>query len=187
VTENVECKGTLYVSVRMFTEERFGKEAPDKALRELSAEDRELLASSVAVGWYPIEPILRYHRAVDRIFGEGDLALCTEIGRFGAEWQLNLFHKFILRFTSPIWFMEKGAKLWLTYFNHGRWEVSQPAPNQLLARLHDFPLADEAFCKREYGWFQRAAELTGAKQVKLVERQCRASGGTICEYFGEWR
>jgi hypothetical protein len=187
VTETIACKGTLYVSARMFTEQRFGARAVELALKELPVADREMLSSCVAVGWYPVEPVLRFHRAVDALHGAGDLALCKEMGRFGAEWSLNLFHKFILRFKTPAWFLEKGAKMWLNYFDKGRWEISQPAPQQILARLHEFPLADEAFCKREHGWFQRAAEMTGAKEVILTERLCRTRGHNVCEYFGEWQ
>ena len=105
-------KGTLYASVRLFTERRFGRDAVDKLLAQLTKEDQDLLSSIVPVGWYPLEPIMRFHRVLDKTFGKGDLSLCHEVGRFSAEWQLTSFHKMLLRFKTPDWFFQKGFTVW---------------------------------------------------------------------------
>ena len=180
-------KGTLYASVRLFTERRFGRDAVDKLLAQLSKEDQELLASIVPVGWYPLEPILRYHRALDKMFGKGDLSLCHEVGRFSAEWQLTSFHKMLLRFKTPDWFFQKGFTVWRQYHDTGRWELMTTSPHALTARLFEFAVVDAAFCKRELGWFQRAAELTGGLNVVVEEHACRSRGDPYCEYAGTWK
>ena len=43
-------KGTVFVSTRMFTEERFGPEAVLKVLATLPAKDRESLEQTTTVG-----------------------------------------------------------------------------------------------------------------------------------------
>jgi hypothetical protein len=40
-----------------------------KVLAELSDEDRCILESIQAIGWYPVEPVLRHHHALERVFG----------------------------------------------------------------------------------------------------------------------
>ncbi|HJZ85718.1 MAG TPA: hypothetical protein VKN99_11140 [Polyangia bacterium] len=180
-------KGTLYVSVRMFTERQFGRDAVERCLAQLSRDDRDLLSSIVPVGWYPLEPILRFHRAVDKTFGRGDLALCRDVGRFSAEWQLNSFHKFLLRFKTPEWFFAKGISVWRQYHDTGRWEWAKQEPGHIVGRLFDFSVTDAAFCMREQGWFWRAAELTGGVHVVVDERRCRTRGDEFCEYEGRWQ
>jgi hypothetical protein len=180
-------KGTLYTSVKLFAERRFGPDAVEQTLHEMSAEDRDVLAAMVPVGWYPLEPMLRFHRVLDRLFGRGDLALCTEIGRFSAEWQLNLFHKLVLKFKSPQWMVQKAGLMWKHYHDTGRWEVEQPDAHSVMGRLQGFGVVDEVHCLRLHGWFTRAIELTGGKDVRIHEPSCRNRGDRFCEYVGSWR
>jgi hypothetical protein len=182
----VACKGVVFLSARRFVEQRYGSDAVERCLAELSPDDRSQLSSVVAVGWYPIDLVLRFHRVVDRLHGRGDLGLCVDMGRFGAEWQLTRFHKLFLRFTSPAWLYHKGAQLHSHYFDAGRWEITQSGDHALLARRHDFDCNDEALCRRQIGWFTRAAELTGAKKSIVTERVCRTRGASYCEFLSEW-
>ena len=52
-------KGTVFESTRMFTEREFGPLAVDKVLASLSESDRAVLSGVQAIGWYPVEPVLR--------------------------------------------------------------------------------------------------------------------------------
>lgn len=177
-------KGTLYLSVKLFAEKRFGPSAVDLCLAQLSREDRELLGSIVAVGWYPLEPVLRFHRVLDQSFGKGDLSLCREVGVFSADWQLNNFHKLVLKMRNPKWIVARASKMWRSYHDTGRWEIEEPEPNCVVGRLHDFAVVDQAFCVREQGWFLKAFEMTGGKDVRVEEPRCRALGDPFCEYRG---
>lgn len=150
----------------------------------LDGEDRRVLDDVLAVGWYPLEPVIRFHRAVDQRFGTGDLSLVEEIGRHSAEWQLNAFHKLVLRFKKPSYIINKAGQLWSRYHQTGRWEVEERADGTVIGRLHDFAVADECFCTRERGWFARAIELTGGRNVVVQEPRCRAFGAPFCEYVG---
>ena len=59
-------KGSVFESTRVFTETEFGAGATARVLAELDASDRELLSGISVLGWYPVEPILRYHHALGR-------------------------------------------------------------------------------------------------------------------------
>jgi hypothetical protein len=182
----VKANGTVFASMRLFTERNFGDKAVERCLATLSKPDRDLLAAAVPVGWYPVSSVFRFLRAVDTVCGKGDLKLCHEIGRFSADWQLNSFHKLFLRFKSPAWLFDKGARLFNQYYNAGRFAVAPPEPGRMSGQLHDF-IADEAFCARELGWIERAVELTGGKGVTLSEPRCRIKGDPYCEYVAVFR
>ena len=93
----------------------------------------------------------------------------------------------LLRFKTPDWFFQKGFTVWRQYHDTGRWELMTTSPHALTARLFEFAVVDAAFCKRELGWFQRAAELTGGLNVVVEELACRSRGDPYCEYAGSWK
>lgn len=170
----------------MFTERRFGKPAVERCIRELAPADQEVLLSIVPLGWFPLEPTARFGVAVDKLYGRGDLELCREIGRFSAEWQLNLFHKLVLRFKPAEWLFVRGMSVWQQYHDTGRWEVERPGENHVIARLRDFAVAEPGWCARFGGFIQRAAEVTGARNVEVQHPRCRVLGEPCCEYEGRW-
>jgi hypothetical protein len=179
-------KGTVFESTRMFTERQFGAAGVEKVLAELSAEDRRVLASVQAIGWYPVEPVLRYHHALERVFGTGDFSLCTSAGRFSATWSMNTVLKVFLRFKSPTWLIDKATRVWDRYHDTGRWEVASPASHRLVGTLSNFAVKDVAFCARLRGWLQGAIEATGGQNSNIVETRCICRGNEHCMFTLSW-
>jgi hypothetical protein len=180
-------KGTVFESTRMFVEKTFGAEGAERVLRELSHEDQEMLRGITAVGWYPIEPILHYHHAMDRLFGTGDFALCEQAGRFSAGWAMNSVLKMFLRFRTPTWLVERATSVWSRYHDSGRWRVSTNIPQRIQGDLFDFEVRDRAFCARLRGWLAGAIELTGGEGVNVIEKQCVMRGAECCSFVTTWR
>jgi hypothetical protein len=130
--------------------------------------------------------VLRYHHALDRVHGLGDLGLCFEAGRFSAGWSLNTVLKVFLRFKSPLWLVDKGTRIWTRYHDTGRWKVTTPGPNQILGELYDFAVRDTAFCARLRGWLHGAVEMTGGINVSVTESRCAARGHSHCAFLMSW-
>jgi hypothetical protein len=179
-------KGTVFESTRIYTEREFGKNGVERVLSSLPGDDRSLLAHVQAIAWYPVEPVLRYHHALDRLHGLGDLSLCFEAGRFSAGWSLNTVLKVFLRFRSPIWLVDKGTRIWTRYHDTGRWRISTPGPNQIIGELHDFAVRDDAFCARLRGWLHGAVEMTGGINVAVTETRCSGRGQGHCVFHMSW-
>jgi hypothetical protein len=179
-------KGTVFVSTRMFTEDRFGPEAVLKVLAALPSKDRESLEQTTTVGWYPVGPVLAYHHALDELYGRGDLSLCVDVGRFSAGWAVNTILKWILRLRNPRWMVEKAGSVWTHYHDTGRWEFDSAEDNRVVGRLHDFAVNDLAFCARLRGWLGGVIELTGGKNAQVTEIRCSARGHGFHEYRGTW-
>jgi hypothetical protein len=180
-------KGTVFESTRMFVEQTFGSEAAERVLLKLSREDQDALRSVTAIGWYPVEPIMRYHHAFDRMFGTGDFALCEQAGKFSAGWAMNSVLKVFLRFRDPIWLVERATSVWTRYHDTGRWRVSSNIPQRFQGEMFDFELRDRAFCARLCGWLAGAIELTGGQAVSVVEKQCVMRGAECCSFVSTWR
>ena len=180
-------KGTIYTSAQLFTESRFGADAVARVHAKLPAADRHVLTGITSIGWYPIEPVMAYHHKLDELFGNGNLNVCVELGKFSAEWALNTVLKFFIRFRTPSWLLERSGSLWSRYHDSGKWEVMASPNLQLSARLHDFQVRDPAFCARFRGWLHRAVELTGGRNPDVREPLCICKGERYCEYRARWK
>ena len=179
-------KGTVFESTRMFTERKFGAAGVAKVLEQLSDEDRRTLSSVQAIGWYPVEPVLRYHHALERTFGSGDFSLCTAAGKFSATWSMNTVLKVFVRFKSPTWLIDKATRVWSRYHDTGRWEVASPAQHRLVGTLSEFAVKDVAFCARLRGWLQGAVEATGGVNANIAETRCACRGNDNCMFVLSW-
>jgi hypothetical protein len=180
-------KGIVFESTRMYTERHFGTGSSEKVLSDLSATDRELLSSVDILGWYPVEPVIAYHYALDKRFGRGDLALCSEAGRFSATWSMNTVLKVFLRFKSPTWLIDRATRVWGRYHDTGHWNVTNPAPNRIVGELVDHGIRDPAFCARLCGWLQGAIEATGGQGGVVTETACKCRGQARCTFELTWR
>lgn len=181
-------KGTVFISTRIFTERTFGPEAVTRCLSSMAATERAVLESVSAIGWYPVEPILRYHHLLEELFGKaGEYAVCEQAGRFSAEWSMNTVLKFLLRFGSPAWLVSKYGAVWNRYHDSGRWEIVPGEGNRVTGKLHGFQVEDEAFCARLKGWLEGAIRITGGKGAHVAESMCRCRGGAHCQFELSWQ
>lgn len=182
-------KGTIFIATQMFAEQAFGPDAVERCLARLDPNDRELLRGISAVGWYPVEPILRFHHALELVHGNGaqGFAVCERLGQFSAEWAIKGILKVFVRFRSPQFLMEKNGAVWGRYHDSGRWEVRSDQPTHITGRLHDFAVRDEAFCARLRGWIRGAVKVTGGRNPRVSESCCRCHGADFCEFLIDWQ
>lgn len=180
-------KGTVFESTRLFALREFGEDGVARVLGELSPEDRQLLREVHAIGWYPVEPVLRFHHALDRVFGSGNLDMCVRAGHFSAGWSFNTVLKMFLRFRSPTWLVERSTSVWSRYHDTGRWKIETPSANRILGEIHEFEVRDPAFCARLRGWLQGAIELTGGQRTNVTETRCVCRGHDHCAFLSTWQ
>ena len=180
-------KGTVFESTRMFTAEKFGPEAVERVLAELDPSESAILRDVHTISWYPVEPVLHYMHALDRIFGTGDLELCTRAGYYSAGWSMNTVLKMFLRFRSPIWLVDRATSVWNRYHDTGVWKVQELESGRMLGELRQFAVRDPAFCARLCGWLQGAIELTGGENAKVSEVRCACRNDDHCAFTLEWK
>jgi hypothetical protein len=182
-------KGTIFIATQLFTEQAFGPGAVEGCLLRLDPNDRELLRGISAVGWYPVEPILRFHHALELVHGSGaqGFPVCERLGQFSADWAIKGILKVFVRFRSPQFLMQKNGAVWSRYHDSGRWEVTSEQATHITGRLHDFEVRDPAFCARLRGWIRGAVKVTGGRNARVSESSCRCHGADFCEFQIDWQ
>jgi hypothetical protein len=79
-----------------------------------------------------------------------------------------------------------GARLWRVHYDAGTLEV---AGGDRVATLSivDWPEPHRVHCMAVSAWMKRSAELSGAEDVVLEEKSCRARGEKGCDFGLTWK
>ena len=182
-------RGTALLANREFLSKTYGPDAWDRVLKMLPKPYADALSViPLAHDWFPADAMVASLLAGAKLFSPNDLdAFYEAVGAHGADYDLNFIHRFILKFTSPLWMMELGAKLWREYHNSGQWKIEHgPTPHSIVGTLQDFAVVSAPMCRTVVGFVRRAGQLTGAKNMHVEHRRCRSAGAQACVFEGEW-
>jgi hypothetical protein len=175
---------TSFLSVRQYVEEQYGAGSFKRLRDELLAKHQVELPMVITPGsWLPTEHFVQSLATARDLWGPQDLP--ERFGRRAAEYEMRWVHRVILRFTSPVWLLEQGAKLWDRSHNTGRLEIEGHV-RMIRGRVYDFAGSGSVYCPSLVGWLTRACQMTGAEKVKVVETDCRGRGAKYCQFEGFW-
>jgi hypothetical protein len=180
-------KGITVTHARSYVEEVFGASGWARVLEQSSPEDRALLGSVVAVGWYELDLYARLLHTIDAALGKADLELLTAIGRYGAEKDFTTTYRLFFRLRSPAYAIEKIAEYWRKFHDTGVWTVERESDGRARGTLREWGCVDRALCRELISYMTRVLELVGAKDVRLTHPRCRAEGETECFFTLRWR
>jgi hypothetical protein len=186
IVPGVNVKGSAFRARMQYVEER-GAEAAARLLAELDDETRPLARAGFLVnGWYPYAAFIEINRAIDKLFGKGDFALCRELGRYGCDVNLTTLYRVFFRLGSVAFILRRAAAAWRVNYDDGHLNVIEQGEGFVRFRLVGVPEPHRAHCLSVLGWITRAVELSGGK-VQDVQETCRASGQPECEMAIRWK
>lgn len=178
-------RGMGFVALLEYVRERKGEKGVEELLANFNADEKNILSNIKPKDWYPLDLNVRALTAADKMFGNGDLKLVKEMGRWGAEYNLKWFLKLFLSFATPQKIVKKWPTLWELNFDAGRLEVIKLEKNSATVRIRDFK-SERPICLAVIGWGELSLEKTGAKNIRSKETKCTAWGDDCCEYQFEW-
>lgn len=181
-------KGSAVTSRIRYVRERYGEAAYRRLRDALSAENRELLDARVMPhAWVPYGLFIEVNVEADRMFGKGDLALCFEMAKYGAEVNLPTLYRIFYRLNTPQFIFKKAARLWEVHYSSGRLVPGDEGPTSVVIRIEGFESPHPAHCLSVLGWAVRSVELSGAAVTSYAEERCRTRGDDACEMRVTWR
>ena len=183
----MQIKGLILHAREDFVKEHFGEEAWESVLEALSDEDREILKDLVITGkWYPFEVGDHLDKAIVEVLGGGDEDVFEEVGAKSARRSLTKVHRSFLTPGDPQAFMKKADMIYKFYYDTGRREYEQTGKNSGVMTTYDAETFSAPDCLTVVGWYKEALKMCGARDVNVVEEECRAKGGTCCRYRFSW-
>ena len=175
--------GGSLLSLRTHVTRTYGDDAFDRVLAEMSPEMADPLRGIVLpIHWYPTASFVRAIEVAARIFDPD--AFYESYGAFAAEFEINAFQKIVLRFTSPLFLVERAGRIWNRFHDTGAWQV-EGSRNHLSGTLRDFAIVNANYCRVLAAWILRACQLTGARGT-IAHSACRARGDEACVFEGTW-
>lgn len=183
----MEIKGLILQARKDFVVDNFGEEEWGRILAAVSEEDRAQLGDLVlAAKWYPFALGERLDKAIVDVLGGGDQKVFEEIGAKSAKRGLGKVHKSFLAPGDPQAFLEKADVIYKFYYDTGRREYKRTGPTSGVLTTYDAKTFSVPDCLTVVGWYREALRMCGARNVQIVEEECRARGGACCRYRVSW-
>ncbi len=182
-------KGTLLLARMRYLRAR-GEETTQRILRRLPEVDQTLLRGMLLPSsWYPAVVLQRIDTAAAALLARGDRRhFFVELGRFSAETNLGPtgVQRPYLREGEPQFLLRHVPLMYAAQHEGGRRTYEQAGDRAAVLRTFDSEQTDADDCLTAVGWLQRAVELSGGRNVRVLESQCRVRGAPHCEYRCEW-
>ncbi len=185
---SVQIKGTVLRSRLALVEELRPGDGGRLVLGRLSAADRRTLGSLLASSWYPFELGRRLDDAIVTELGGGRSEFFEKLGEASAQKNLGpgCVHRRFLVPGDPHAFLEKTPLIYSYYYDQGRREYQKTGEQEALLTTREADTFSVPDCLTVVGWYRRALAMCGARDVRVVEEECRARGGSVCRYRLSW-
>ena len=181
-----QIKGSVVKSRLAFVEEHWGKEGVERVLATLSEDDRKRLATILTIRWYRLDLGTRLDDAIVKVLGGGKAEFFERLGAASAEKNLTSVHKAFVAPGDPHGFLSRTPAIYSVYYEKGRREYQRTGDKSATLTTYDAEVFSAPDCLTIVGWHRRALEMCGARDVRIVEDECRARGGAVCRYQIAW-
>jgi uncharacterized protein (TIGR02265 family) len=179
-------KGSILKSRLTFVEEHFGTDGAERVLASLSPEDQKALRNVLPAQWHPFELGKRLDDAIVQVLAAGEPEFFERLGEASAEKNLTTLHKVFLTPGDPSAFLAKAPQIYRLYYQTGRRGYEETGEKEGVLTTYEAETYSSADCMTVMGWYRKALEMCGATGVRIVEEECRATGGQVCRYRVSW-
>ena len=183
-------KGQAFLAISEYVALTRGGEGLDLLRNTLSPAERAELDAIGWGAWRPFDLWQTIAHTAGLLFGgtgDGQIAFIEKAGAFGAERDLTVLRRMLLRIASPALLMERSPSLWANFNDAGVLLGRRISEHRGEAELREWPTPDALHCAMAQGWMRRSLELCGARDVVLAHTECRARADGACRWTGRWR
>ena len=179
-------KGTILKSLLKFIESDLTPQQYERAMSQLPADDRTMLATRVLPSAHVPETLLnRLTEVAAAAKGEELESFGQRAGMAEVADAVGLY-RFLVIVLTPNALLSKASNTWSSVHNTGKMLVENQTANSARIRLRDFA-SEPAHCARLTGWFVRLSEMTGAKDVRITHDECLTRGAADCSWDLHWK
>jgi hypothetical protein len=181
-------KGSALASRLLWVRLGHGEAGLERLESAASPELAPALVNGVAMArWYPFEQFVELNQVIDQLFGQGDLGLVKELGRFGADANLKTVYRLFYKIGTVRWILGRAARLWNAHYDSGSLQLLDDRPGLGLMEIADFATPHRIHCLSVVGWAERSVEISGGQEARVDELECRAKGDARCLLRATWK
>lgn len=181
-------KGSVLITRINLLVKQGGMGRLQQVLQRLPPADREILEGVIMpIGWYPLALNIRLDAAIAHVLSPRDRDKAfVEMGRASAEEKLNGPHHVFIRKGDPHFLLSHAPEIYRLYYAVGARSYEKTGPHSAVLRTVGAESVTEADCLTIIGWYERAIEMSGGREVRIIHTKCRARGSGHCEYHCAW-
>lgn len=180
-------KGVVLIARKDFVESAYGDEGWQKILMSLREPHVGVLRGQLLpFSWYPFSTNQALDNAICQVLASGDTGVFREMGRFSAEKNLGSVHATFVRGDDPHALIANSRAILRTYYDEGERVYERKGERACALITTGEGCYSRSDCETNLGWFERAVEIMGGRNVEAKEISCRGLGAERCEYHFSW-
>jgi hypothetical protein len=181
-------KGASLLARLEYLVEKGGEGLLEKVLSRLSDADQKVLRNRpLPSSLLPLELNARLDEAIAYHLDPGNpLAVFRELGRASAQTNLHKFHAIFVQGKGPHHLLAGFKAVRATYYTDGDAGYEPVGASSGTLRVLGARSHSRADCESTAGYFERAIELVGGREVKVSLARCRGRGDPSCDFECRW-
>ena len=184
----VQIKGSAIKETIDQIKSRAGEAAFQKILGLLDEETRKVCEGEIfAFNWYPLDFFARFLEIEIRILADGKEEMVTRGSEAVIERQLRGIYKAFVKLGSPEFVVKRIAAVHATYFQGVPIDVQLQGNNRALVKYTGFEKQHRLMGFAIVGFFRKALEISGAKDVVIYFSTPIEAGKSYSELSIAWR
>jgi hypothetical protein len=184
----VQIKGSAIKETINQIKSRAGEAAFQKILGLLDEETRKVCEGEVfSSTWYPLDLFTRFLEIEVRVLADGKEEMVTRGSEAVIERQLRGIYKAFVKLGSPEFVVKRIAAVHATYFQGVPIDVQLQGNNRALVKYTGFEKQHRIMGFAIVGFFKKALEISGAKDVAIHFSTPIEEGKGYSELSIAWR
>jgi hypothetical protein len=164
----VQIKGSAIKETINQIKSRAGEDAFQKILGLLDEESRKICQGEIySSSWYPLDLFTHFLEVEIKVLADGKEEMVTRGSEAVIERQLRGIYKAFVKLGSPEFVIKRIAAVHATYFQGVPIEVHLQGSGRALVRYTGFTRQHRIMGFAIIGFFKKALEISGAKDVVL--------------------
>jgi len=185
----VEIKGTAVSDTIKGIKKRFGDQTYKNIVDQLKGETRTLFERSLilASNWYSLDAFAQFLEMFLKVAVQGNEQELIKRSEVVIERQLSGIYKWFVKLGSPEFVLNRISAVHRTYFQGVSIEVNLPSPGRAILKYTGFAKQHRLIGPIIIGFYRKALEISGAKEVKAEFISLIEDDRGYCELLLSWK
>ncbi|NWF91404.1 MAG: hypothetical protein HXY46_00675 [Syntrophaceae bacterium] len=184
-----EIKGTALIDTIKGIKDRYGDQIYKSIVDQLKGEARGLFERSLILpsGWYSLDAFAQFLETYLKVAVQGNEQELIKRSEVLIERQLSGIYKWFVKLGSPEFVLNRISAVHRTYFQGVGVEVNLPSPGKAILKYTGFAKQHRLIGLIIIGFYRKALEISGAKEVKAEFTSPIEDDRGYCELLLSWR